>query len=67
MAKIESEGLSLGYRLRWRIIYTLLFILGPAQQTGMNDPHVRMRAERAERVRRARAAKQDAEPDGTPG
>lgn len=52
---IESEGLGLGYRIRWRAIYTLLFVFGPAQQNGMRDPRFRMRAERAERVQRARA------------
>lgn len=53
----ENEGLSLPYRIRYRIIYTMLYFLGPAQQSGMRDPHLRMRTERAARVEAARAAR----------
>ena len=53
----DTTGLSLGYRILWRIQYTLLSFMGPADQGGMNDPRFRMRAERTGRVNAARAAK----------
>ena len=53
----DTTGLSIGYRILWRIQYTLLSFMGPADQGGMNDPRFRMRAERTRRVNAARAAK----------
>ncbi|MEX1909660.1 hypothetical protein L6241_15340 [Janibacter sp. Y6] len=51
----DRTGLSLGYRLLWRSRYVLYTFFGPATQSGMRDPHYRMRAERLERVNAARA------------
>lgn len=53
----DTTGLSLGYRLLWRTNYILYTFFGPATQSGMADPHYRMRAERLERVNAARVAK----------
>lgn len=53
----DTTGLSLGYRFVWRTNYVLLTFFGPATQSGMADPHYRMRAERLERVNAARVAK----------
>ncbi len=44
--------LSRRYRLAWRLQYVLLCALGPAQLSEDQDPRVRMRAERAARVKR---------------
>ena len=41
------------YRVRWTIDYALLSVLGPASLGPGQDPRERMRAERAERERRA--------------
>ena len=50
MAKADSEGLSLGYRILYRIRYVGLHVFGPAQLGDAEDPHARMRRER-ERAR----------------
>ncbi|WP_380167577.1 hypothetical protein [Jannaschia sp. R86511] len=41
------------YRVRWNIRYALLTVAGPAHLDEAHDPRTRMRAERAERERRA--------------
>ena len=46
MAKADSEGLSLGYRILYRIRYVGLHVFGPAQLGDAEDPHARMRRER---------------------
>ena len=52
----DNAGLSLGYRFFWRLQYTLLTFMGPADQGGMRDPRFRLRAERTARVNAARQA-----------
>lgn len=52
----DNTGLSLGYRFLWRLQYTLLTFMGPADQGGMRDPRFRLRAERTARVNAARQA-----------
>lgn len=51
----DRTGLSPFYRARWRTMYVLLSLMGPADQHGMRDPRFRMRAERWDRVDAARA------------
>lgn len=51
----DRDGLTLGYRIRWRITWLLLHVMGPARQSDERDPRRRMERERAERVRRYRA------------
>jgi hypothetical protein len=53
--KGESEGLSIGYRISYRIRAIGLSIYGPAQLGDADDPLVRLRRERAAKVEAARA------------
>ena len=50
------EGLSIGYRIGWRLRYLGLSVFGPAQ-LGADDPQVRLRRERERKVAAARAAR----------
>jgi hypothetical protein len=50
-----SEGLSIGYRISYRIRAIGLSIYGPAQLGEADDPLVRLRRERAAKVEAARA------------
>lgn len=50
----DNEGLSIGYRIGWRIRYTVMHLFGPAQLSGQGDPHERLDRERAARVAEAR-------------
>jgi hypothetical protein len=52
----EREGLSLAYRIGWRIRYLGWHLFGPAQLQGDQDPHERLRRERQARVAVARRA-----------
>jgi hypothetical protein len=52
----KNEGLSLGYRLSWRLNYLLLHVAGPATLSKELDPRCRMRRERATRVKNMRTA-----------
>lgn len=52
----DNEGLSLFYRIRWRLTWLLLHVAGPAQLPDSQDPRRRMERERAARVARAKAA-----------
>lgn len=54
----DREGLSLAYRIRYRIKYAGLHVFGPAQLSEADDPHARMRRERAAKVAAARAARE---------
>lgn len=54
----RSNGLGFWYRVGWNIQYALLSLIGPAALDERADPRARMRAERAERERRA-ASEQD--------
>jgi hypothetical protein len=53
----KNEGLSVAYRLGYRVRYLLLSLFGPAQQSGEADPQERLRHERAARVKAARQAR----------
>jgi hypothetical protein len=51
----NRDGLTLGYRIMWRLNWLLLHVAGPAEQSDEIDPRRRMERERAERVARYRA------------
>jgi hypothetical protein len=51
----ERDGLTLGYRFKWRLNWLLLHVAGPAEQADDTDPRRRMERERAARVARYRA------------
>ncbi|MEO6999767.1 MAG: hypothetical protein ABI112_16965 [Terracoccus sp.] len=52
------SGLSLGYRIGYRMKLIGLTIFGPAQLGENNDPKLRLQRERAERVAAAQARRQ---------
>jgi len=51
-----KSGLSIGYRIGYRIRMFALTIFGPAQLGEGNDPKARLERERAARVARAQAS-----------
>jgi hypothetical protein len=51
----NHDGLTLNYRLKWRLIWLLLHVAGPAEQSDDVDPRRRMERERAALVARNRA------------
>lgn len=53
--KGQSEGLSIGYRISYRLRAIALSIFGPAQLGENDDPLMRLRRERAAKVEAARA------------
>ena len=53
----ENEGLTLGYRVMWRLRYAGLHVFGPAQLGDERDPQRRLERERAAKVEAARAAR----------
>lgn len=55
----STEGLSVGYRIGYRLKMIGLTVFGPAQLGEGNDPKTRLERERAARVARARAARTD--------
>jgi hypothetical protein len=57
VARAESEGLSLGYRILYRIRYIGLHLFGPAQLGDAEDPHARLRRERERKVADVRRAR----------
>jgi hypothetical protein len=57
MAKADREGLSLGYRIMYRIKYAGLHVFGPAQLSPQADPQERLRRRREAKVAAARAAR----------
>lgn len=57
MGKPENEGLSLGYRLGYRIQMAMYEIFGPAQLGSRDDPQMRLRRRRQAKVEAARAAR----------
>jgi hypothetical protein len=57
VAKAESEGLSLAYRILYRIRYIGLHLYGPAQLGDAEDPHARLKRERERKVADARRAR----------
>ena len=52
--RADHEGLSLGYRLLYRIKMIGLSVFGPAQLDDRDDPRSRLRRERAAKVEAAR-------------
>ena len=59
----SSEGLSIGYRIGYRLRMLGLTIFGPAQLGESNDPKARLVREREARVARARATRRRADHD----
>ena len=53
----DHEGLSLGYRVMWRLRYAGVHVFGPAQLGDDSDPQRRLERERAAKVEAARAAR----------
>ena len=58
MARADREGLSLGYRIMYRIRRMVMQMYGPAQLGEGNDPLARLQRERASKVAAARAARE---------
>lgn len=63
MAKPENEGLSLGYRIGYRIQYAMWEVFGPAQLGAGDDPQMRLKRRRQAKVDAARAARIGREDD----
>jgi hypothetical protein len=59
MSTDGREGLSIGYRIGWRLRYLAMSVFGPAQLGSEDDPQVRLRRERERKVAAARAARLD--------
>lgn len=57
MAKPENEGLSIAYRIGWKIRAGMWHLFGPAQTMGPADPHWRLAEERRKKVEAAREAR----------
>ncbi|KGN34249.1 hypothetical protein N802_12865 [Knoellia sinensis KCTC 19936] len=57
MSKPENKGLSLAYRVGYRIQMALMEIFGPAQLGAADDPQMRLKRRRQARVEAARAAR----------
>ena len=51
----ENAGLTVRYRVGWRLTYMLLHVGGPPTMDADRDPRRLMRRERAEKVRRLHA------------
>ncbi|MHA3834580.1 hypothetical protein ACXR8F_02545 [Terrabacter sp. AAH1] len=58
MARSKSKGLSVGYRIGYRLRMIGLTIFGPAQLGEGNDPKTRLAREREARVTAAEAARE---------
>ena len=54
----SRDGLSIGYRIGYRLRLIGLTIFGPAQLGEGNDPSARLARERAAKVAAARAARE---------
>ena len=55
--KCDREGLSLGYRILYRIKYFGWHLYGPAQLGEHDDPHMKLKRERDAKVAAARASR----------
>lgn len=64
--KLEREGLSLWYRVKWRTSYLVLTFYGPPRLAANQDPLTRLERRRAADVAAARRARLDRE-SGTSG
>jgi hypothetical protein len=60
-SKADREGLSLTYRILYRIKVPRMHVYGPAQPGEAEDPHRRMERQRAAKVAAARRAREDRE------
>jgi len=58
MARADREGLSLMYRIGWRIRYAVMHAFGPAQLAGGTDPQERLKEERGRKVAAARQVRE---------
>jgi hypothetical protein len=58
VARSRSKGLSVGYRIGYRLKMIGLTLFGPAQLGEGNDPKARLVADRQARLARARAEQQ---------
>jgi len=63
MSKPENEGLSLGYRVGYRLQMAMWEVFGPAQLGAADDPQMRLRRRRDAKVEAARAARLGRESD----
>lgn len=63
MSKAENEGLTLGYRVGYRIQMAMWEVFGPAQLGEGDDPQMRLRRRRQAKVEAARAARLARESD----
>ena len=59
--KADREGLSLGYRILYRVKYLGWHLYGPAQLGEYDDPHMLLKRERAAKVAAARKARVERE------
>ncbi len=46
----DTTGLSLGFRLRWRLAYMVTFVTGSAARQGTIDPSALLRQDRARKL-----------------
>ncbi|MEO6019950.1 MAG: hypothetical protein ABIP45_06845 [Knoellia sp.] len=63
MSNPENEGLSLAYRLGYRLQMMTWEVFGPAQLGAADDPQMQLRRRRAAKVEAARAARLAREAD----
>lgn len=63
MSKPENEGLSLGYRVGYRLQMAMWEVFGPAQLGAADDPQMRLRRRRDAKVEAARVARLARESD----
>jgi hypothetical protein len=59
--KADREGLSLGYRIGYRVKWVGMHLYGPAQLGEAEDPHRRLERQRAAKVAAARKAREAAQ------
>lgn len=58
MSKADREGLTLGYRIRYRVRWLLYTFYGPPRLDARQDPLTKLRKEREAKVAAARAARE---------
>ncbi|WP_377645137.1 hypothetical protein [Oryzobacter terrae] len=58
MARADRTGLSLGYRIGWRLRYAAMSVFGPAQLGTDDDPQMKLRREKQSKVEAARRARE---------
>ncbi len=54
---MSSDGLSLGYRIGWRLRKAVMTVFGPAQLGGEDDPLARLEREKSAKIAEARDKK----------